>query len=166
MSYKKLHTPLQPQQAAVIPYRLRCGAIEALLITTRSKGRWIVPKGWIEKHLGSPVSAEKEALEEAGVRGQVSSTALGCYRHGSSDGDPIVEVFLMRVECELRSWPDQAERTRQWVPLEEAYDYVEEEGLKSLLDEAAVLMRLALADAVPAASGAAHPALPDPADEQ
>lgn len=160
MTYKKLHTPIQPAQSAVIPYRIRNTRPEVLLITTRNKGKWIVPKGWIEEDLTSHASAEKEALEEAGVQGEVSAVSLGCYRHGGSDDDPIVEVFLMRVERELRSWPEQEERTRRWVSLEEAYEHVEEQGLQSILDEAATLMHLALPEAAPDASAAPHPALP------
>lgn len=160
MSYKKLHAPIEPGQSAVIPYRVCGGEIEVLLITTRNKGKWIVPKGDIETHLDSHVSAEKEALEEAGVRGEVSPISLGCYRHGSSEGDPVVEVFLMRVEHELNSWQEQAERTRQWVPLAEAYEHVEEEGLKSILDEASTLMRFASNEAAPEAGGS-HPAIPE-----
>lgn len=146
MSYKKLHVPVAPDQSAAIPYRVRDGEIEVLLITTRKQGKWIIPKGWIERHLGSHTSAEREAHEEAGVRGTISSTSLGCYRHGGTDGDPIVEVFLMRVDREAKTWPEQDERERRWVSLDEAYLHVEEEGLKSILDEAATIMRLGLQD--------------------
>ena len=165
MTYKKLHTPLKPDQSATIPYRTRDGKIEVLLITTRKQGKWIVPKGWIESHLESHASAEKEALEEAGVRGNVSSVSLGCYRHGGSKDDPIVEVFLMRVESEKSSWPEQDERERQWVSLDEAYEHVEEEGLKSILDDAADVMRLGL-QTQPSGEEATHPALPDSESEQ
>lgn len=161
MSYKKLHALIAPEQSAVIPYRIREGEIQVLLVTTRSSGKWIIPKGWIEQDLSAHRSAEKEALEEAGVKGRISSASLGCYRHGGSGEDPIVEVFLMRVERELRSWPEQTERARRWVSLEEAYKHVEEEGLKSILDEAAALMRLALTDVDSSANGAIHPALPE-----
>lgn len=165
MSYKKLYTPLKPAQSAVIPYRIHDGRIEVLLITTRNKGRWIVPKGWIEGNLGSHVSAKKEALEEAGVKGKISPVSLGCYRHGSAKKDPIVEVFLMRVKRELESWPEKTQRTRRWVPLEEAYEHVEEAGLKSILDEAAALMRLSLPGATNGMEQTPHPALPDHQDD-
>lgn len=166
MTYKKLHVPIEPEQAAVIPYRTRNGAIEVLLITTRNRGRWIIPKGWIEEDLASHISAEKEALEEAGVKGNVSPVSLGCYRHGSADGDPVVEVFLMRVDCELKSWREQSERVRRWVSLEEAYEHVEEEGLKSILDEAAIIMRLSMVEADTPLNVAAHPALPERAEDE
>ena len=59
------------KQSAVVPYRLVKNEIEVLLITTR-KGRWIIPKGIIEPELSAAESAAKEALEEAGVKGEVS----------------------------------------------------------------------------------------------
>jgi 8-oxo-dGTP pyrophosphatase MutT (NUDIX family) len=160
MSYKKLHTRVVPDQSAAIPYRIHDAHIEVLLITTRNKGKWIVPKGRIEDDLESHMSAKREALEEAGVKGRVSPVSLGCYRHGTESDAPIVEVFLMRVEDELSSWMEQDERTRRWVPLAEAYHHVEEQGLKSILDEATLLMRQTLSAST--VNGTRHPAIPRP----
>lgn len=166
MSYKKLHVSINPDQSAIIPYRNVDGEVQVLLITTRNKGKWIVPKGGIEKHLDSHESAEQEALEEAGVEGRVSPVSIGCYRHGDSEKDPIVEVFLMRVERELDSWEEDDERTRRWVPLEEVYQHVEEDGLKSILDDAAALIGLARRDDDVVEGSrdparAPHPAIPE-----
>ncbi len=166
MSYKKLHAPISPDQSATVPYRIKDGTIEILLITTRKKGKWIIPKGWIEKRMSPHTSAEKEALEEAGVKGEVSPVSLGCYRHGSSDDDPIVEVFLMRVDREQRTWPEQDERERQWVSLDEAYEHVDEEGLKSILDDAAAVMRLGLEHDEDGGGDAGHPAIPESSDRE
>ena len=165
MTFKKLHVSLKPDQSAIIPYRIVEGEIQVLLITTRNKGKWIVPKGGIEKHLDSHESAEQEALEEAGVEGRVSPVSIGCYRHGDADKDPIVEVFLMRVERELDTWDEDEERTRRWVGLDEAYQHVDEDGLKSILDDAAVLIGLARRDESMREGsrdpdGAPHPAIP------
>lgn len=163
MSYKKLYVPLKPEQSAVIPYRVREGQVEVLLITTRNRGRWILPKGWIESDLASHLSAKKEALEEAGVKGYVSATSLGCYRHGGGKKSPVVEVFLMEVHRELDAWPEQEERDRRWVSLDEAYRHVDEPGLRPILDEAAAIMRLAAAADDEAALHPAVPAPPQPA---
>lgn len=162
MTYRKLHAAIEPEQSAVIPYRERDGRIEVLLVTTRKKGKWIVPKGWIEEDLAAHESAAKEAREEAGVRGRVSSVSLGCYQHGDGDGDPIVEVFLMRVERQEREWPEQEDRERRWVSLEDAYRHVEEEGLKSILDEASQLIGVGPAGGGESNEVGAHPAVPVP----
>lgn len=165
MSFKKLHVSLTPDQSAIIPYRIEDGEVQVLLITTRNKGKWIVPKGGLEKELDSHESAEQEAFEEAGVVGRVSPVSIGCYRHGDSDKDPIVEVFLMRVERELDEWDEDGERTRRWVTLDEAYQHVVEHGLKSILDDAAALIGLARRDESMREGsrdpdGAPHPAIP------
>ncbi len=161
MSYKKLYTPIEPDQSATIPFRIHDGKVEVLLITTRKKGKWIIPKGNIERDLSAPGSAEKEALEEAGVRGEVGRVSLGCYRHGNSNKDPIVEVFLMRVDREQPTWPEDDERERRWVSLEEAYEHVDEEGLKSILDDAAAIMRLILESNGAESEETRHPAVPE-----
>ena len=161
MTYKKLHTTITADQSATIPYRIRDGAIEVLLITTRKQGKWIIPKGNIAGDLSPHMSARKEAHEEAGVMGTVGSVSLGCYRHGASESDPIVEVFLMRVEREDQVWPEKEERERQWVSLEQAYRHVDEDGLKSILDDAAAIMRAALADPSAPTGTPVHPAFPD-----
>ena len=45
-------------QVAALPWRLREGTVEIMLITSRDSGRWVLPKGWPEA---------REALCEASV---------------------------------------------------------------------------------------------------
>jgi 8-oxo-dGTP pyrophosphatase MutT (NUDIX family) len=59
------------KQFAALPYRIRDNDVEILLITTRKKRRWSVPKGWPIKHSTPQQTAAIEAYEEAGVRGAV-----------------------------------------------------------------------------------------------
>jgi 8-oxo-dGTP pyrophosphatase MutT (NUDIX family) len=60
-------------QHAALPYRVRNGVLEILLITTRRTHRWIVPKGWpIDGHPPHDRAAF-EALEEAGISGEISN---------------------------------------------------------------------------------------------
>lgn len=164
MTYRKLHTPISPDQTAVIPYHIRNGEIEVLLITTRKKGKWIVPKGSLEEELSAYEQAEVEAHEEAGVVGEVAPVSLGCYRHGGSKKSPIVEVFLMRVEQQLDAWPEDDERERRWVSLDEAYRHVDEEGLSSILDEARALIQQSLVREIDGVQAQIHPALPEGED--
>jgi 8-oxo-dGTP pyrophosphatase MutT (NUDIX family) len=60
------------RQSGAVPFRVRDGTIEVLLITSLTSGRWIIPKGIIEPQLSSAASAAQEAFEEAGVRGELS----------------------------------------------------------------------------------------------
>ena len=93
------------RQSAVIPYRFNGqGKLRLLLITSRKRKRWIIPKGVIEPDLSSRKSAAKEALEEAGILGSVSDDMLGTYEYAKWGGVCHVEVFGMRVERILEEW--------------------------------------------------------------
>ncbi len=125
-------TELSFKQSAVVPYRLVKGEIEILLITTR-KGRWIIPKGIIEPGLSAAESAAKEALEEAGVVGQVDENELGKYSYEKWGGICQVRVFLLRVTKLLDTWEEQYFRQRKWLPLKEAIAEVDDEALQKIL---------------------------------
>ena len=118
-------------QSAVIPFRRR-GGLEILMITSRKKKRWVLPKGIVEPGLSPPDSAAKEALEEAGIEGAVSPGAIGTYRYDKWGGTCTVDVFTMEVETVHDSWLEDF-RDRQWVSLEEAVARVDEEELKRIL---------------------------------
>jgi 8-oxo-dGTP pyrophosphatase MutT (NUDIX family) len=63
-----------------LPYRLNeSGEVEVLLLTSRTRRRWIIPKGWPIKRLKPAKSAAREAFEESGVRGIVGSKPLGRF---------------------------------------------------------------------------------------
>ncbi len=124
----------QKTQAGVLPVRHRNGQIEVLLITSRTVGRWILPKGNVKRHQSPIEAARHEAYEEAGVRGPIDPEPLGCYLHGRPGDQRWVEVYLMRVDEELDHWPEQHERTRRWMSLKEARQVVYEDGLRTLLD--------------------------------
>lgn len=155
---RKLFVPLEPDRAGVVPYRIRDGEFEVLLITSKKKRRWIVPKGKIEDDLGLRGTAEKEAFEEAGVRGRLGEEPIGCYRHGSSKKSQIVELYLMRVEKESGSWPEEDEREREWLPVAEARERVAFESLGAILEEGRRL--LSLSERLDPQRDGTHPALP------
>lgn len=119
-------------QSAVIPYRLRDGKAEFLLITSRKRKRWVVPKGVCEPEMSAAASAAKEAMEEAGVLGHVSAESVGRYEYRKWGGTCGVEVFTLRVDEILDNWPEQF-RDREWMTPEEAASRVEEKELGRLL---------------------------------
>jgi len=124
-----------PVQSGVIPFRRTARGLEILLITSNTRKRWIIPKGNVEAHLGRLESARREAYEEAGVKGHIQRLAFGTYRHSSSTGPTIVEVYLMEVEQMLDVWPEQHVRVREWMTLRSAHDRILEKGLKGLVRE-------------------------------
>ncbi len=120
------------QQSAVIPIRWRNGALEVLMITSRRKKRWVIPKGVKEPELSAADSAAKEALEEAGILGKVSTQPLGSYRYEKWGGTCEVQVFAMAVDTVLTDW-EESYRDRQWLSLDEARQRVREKELKAIL---------------------------------
>lgn len=140
---------LPPDQVGAVPCRFRDGRLEILLVTSRTRGRWIVPKGNIEPGATRTETASAEAFEEGGVRGTVLPVPLGRYRHGRRA--PLVEVYLLHVEAEAEQWAESHERVREWVPASAAVDRIDVPALRPVLRRAAaVFARLATDEPSPA----------------
>ena len=120
------------RQSAVIPYRIRRGKVEVLLITSRKRKRWILPKGICEPDLSPAESAAKEALEEAGVEGRTSESIVATYEYQKWGGTCTVQVFAMRVEIVHEEWLE-SHRLRAWLSPTEAAERVDETALGVLL---------------------------------
>jgi 8-oxo-dGTP pyrophosphatase MutT (NUDIX family) len=104
-------------QSAILPYRMRGGDLEVLIITSRKGSRWVLPKGIVEPGMTAAASAAKEAMEEAGVEGRIVAQSLGNYRYRKWGGTCEVEVFPMEVTTQRKKWPESTFRRREWVCL-------------------------------------------------
>ncbi len=126
-------------QSSVIPYRMRNGKPEFLVILSSQKKHFVVPKGIKDPGLSPQDSAAKEAWEEAGVEGRVLDTALGCYRYEKWGSICTVDVYAMEVTAVVpeHEW-QESHRGREWVSPEEA--------VKRLKQKALAPMVLALAE--------------------
>lgn len=130
------------EQVAALPYRVIDAADPSstwiLLVTSRQTGRWVVPKGNLMLGKARHEAAAIEAIEEAGVRGRISPLPLGefCYRKMLAGGDFLlaqVELFPLRVEKEMPSWPEMHQRERRWFTAAEAAIVVDEADLSELI---------------------------------
>jgi len=119
-------------QSAVLPYRILEGRVEILLVSSRRKKRWVLPKGVVEPGLSAVDSAVKEAWEEAGLEGLAASHTVGTYRYEKWGGVCTVQVFPLQVERLSESWPEST-RDRRWFAPEEAARRVHEPELKRLM---------------------------------
>ncbi|MBW9051071.1 NUDIX hydrolase [Rhizobium mesosinicum] len=122
-------------QAAAICLRTSgSGTPEALLITSRETGRWIIPKGHIRKREQTFICAEREAYEEAGVQGKITRAPLGHYTY-VKDREKLlsVAVHVLRVETEVYWFAERNERSKVWLHPKNAALMVEEPELKTLL---------------------------------
>jgi 8-oxo-dGTP pyrophosphatase MutT (NUDIX family) len=135
---------MQPaRQIAALPVRLGGdGALQVLLITSRGRRRWVIPKGWPWPGCAEPDAAAGEAWEEAGITGTLGSGPIGAYTYSKRRvHKPIsvqVSVFLLIVSHEHPQWPEQRQRRRAWFAQEEAARVVEERELGALIGSLAV----------------------------
>lgn len=121
------------RQSAAIPFRIGPDGLLVLLITSRGRKRWIVPKGVVEPELSPAESAQAEAYEEAGVRGGIVGEPLGSYSYKKWGGTCTVEVFALEVSEEFTDWPEGGERTRRWLPLREAAKLADDKPVGALI---------------------------------
>lgn len=120
-------------QSAAIPFRFDKGKLEVLLITSRSKKNWIIPKGIIEIGLSPQQSAVKEALEEAGVSGNLIDKLFDEYTYEKWGGKCRVKVYLLQVEKVHRNWDEKNIRLRKWFPVKKAIKKINKKELVEIL---------------------------------
>jgi len=121
------------QQSGVIPFRVRNGKVEVLLITNRRQQHWRIPKGGIKTAMAPPDSAALEAWEEAGVKGEVDANNSGTYEYQKRGNTYQVKVFLLPVETVLKDWPEASQRKRQWLDVTKAVKRVKSAALKRII---------------------------------
>jgi len=116
--------PGATRQAGAIPYTVVKGQVVFLLVTSRGTGRWIFPKGDLMEGLEPWEAAAQEALEEAGVEGEVDPHPVGRYRTMKSltlrRQIVDVEMYPLRVTRQHDDWIEKQARRRHWVILPEA----------------------------------------------
>lgn len=125
-------------QFAALCYRMRNGRAEVLLVTSRRSGRWIVPKGWPMGGMTPSASAEREAWEEAGVRGRGEDFCMGLFSYlklvdDGPDLPCVAMVYPVRVKTLARNFPERGQRKRKWFVPKKAADRVAEPELARIL---------------------------------
>jgi 8-oxo-dGTP pyrophosphatase MutT (NUDIX family) len=122
------------KQYAALPFRIQKSETQILLITTRQKGKWSVPKGWPMKNRTPPIAAAIEAFEEAGIVGKVGRKKIGKFTHRKNLGAKTfkcdVDVYPLTVQGKLNKWPEKNERKRRWFSKEVAAELVKPKGLR------------------------------------
>lgn len=131
------------QQVGALPYVWVAENVEILLITTRKRKHWVIPKGWPVKKLSLADAAAREAKQEAGVIGRIQSDAIGRYGYdkraaGSYTVPCQVLVYPLNVTEQRLKWRERKQRARKWCALSEAADIVHESDLARLLGEIAM----------------------------
>jgi 8-oxo-dGTP pyrophosphatase MutT (NUDIX family) len=134
-----MRRPLRQQYAALC-YRVPKGATapEVLLLTSRDTGRWVIPKGWPMDGKKAHAVAEREAYEEAGVKGDVDHESFGHFDYQKKLRSGLVvtcrvQVHLLKTSKMCGNFPEKEERNLEWVSPSEAAVRVNEPELKLLM---------------------------------
>src|SRR5918993_295893 len=107
------------------------GSLKVMLVTTRGRKRWMIPKGWPIRGLEPHESAAREAFEEAGLVGNVHPEAVGSFQYLKRLGPGrqvrcTVEVFPLHVDHQRSHWLEKDERETRWVSVKKAASLVSE----------------------------------------
>lgn len=139
--------------AGCIPYKYRNSddggdasskikAVEVLMINSQSGPGLLFPKGGWENDETVEEAATREAIEEAGVKGDLMGI-LGYYDFKSKthqdefspEGLCRAAVFALFVKEELKSWPEQSTRRRIWLTIPEAVESCRHAWMREALIE-------------------------------
>jgi ADP-ribose pyrophosphatase YjhB (NUDIX family) len=126
-------------QIAALPFKItEDGNVLVMLVTSRETRRPTLPKGWRMKGKSDRQAAAIEARQEAGVKGRMLKQSPGSYRYWKRLSRAFVRVevavYLLAVEEEEKRWKEKIERSRAWLPLEDAALLVDEPELGTLLE--------------------------------
>jgi 8-oxo-dGTP pyrophosphatase MutT (NUDIX family) len=114
-----------PFQVAAVCYRRKGLTAEFLLVNTNGGSKWTFPKGDPEAGMSHSQAAEREAWEEAGVRGSIEPRHFHLYLHskGVFWKPPGVQEFVVKaflLEVEQFGRPPEEMRNPTWFAAEEA----------------------------------------------
>src|SRR3954470_6322639 len=126
-------------QYAALPYRpTGSSGTEVMLVTSRGRQRWIIPKGWPHSGKAPCDTAAREAFEEAGVLGAVERRSVGSFRYKKrlKKGRVAVcdvHVFPLNVARQRQRWPEKNQREIKWVSVKEAVGVVRNRRLREII---------------------------------
>jgi 8-oxo-dGTP pyrophosphatase MutT (NUDIX family) len=126
------------QVAALCWRRTAKGRLRVLLITSRETRRWVIPKGWPMRNRTNAEAAEREAFEEAGVKGAAREHCIGLFTYekvlGRGQSVPVVvQVYPLEAKSLLKNYPEIGQRKSAWFSRKKAARKVREPDLKALI---------------------------------
>lgn len=116
-------------QCISIPYRIvNNSQVEIFMITSRKRGDYMFPGGGWEKHETREQCVEREAFEEAGIRGIAHNELVSDQLYISDKGNKSrLWGYLIEVKQVLDEWPESDQgRRRKWMTINEAEIALEE----------------------------------------
>ena len=130
--------PPVAQQVAALCWRRAGDGHEVLLVTTRGRGQWMLPKGWPKESKPDAEMAAVEAYEEAGVRGALDPAPVGSFHYEKRIGAGTVmeceaTVYALEVSEQVAKFPEAGQREIGWFSPHEAAAKVDCPELSTLL---------------------------------
>lgn len=122
-------------QSAVLPFIKDGQTYKVVLVTTRKKKKWTIPKGIVEPDLDPVDSARKEAEEEAGIGGYIEPVVFDTFQYDKWGGTCHVKVYLMEVHEVLKEWPESDFREREFFTPENAARVIGRQEIKPVLQK-------------------------------
>jgi phosphohistidine phosphatase len=85
--------------------------------------------------MSSLQSAAKEAMEEAGVLGNIENKVLGMYQHHKWGGVCDITIYPLQVEqcLDEAAW-ESNKRMRRWVFIDDVSDYIENDDIIDIVN--------------------------------
>ncbi|KAL8142993.1 hypothetical protein V2J09_016025 [Rumex salicifolius] len=116
--------------------------VEVLMITSASGPGLLFPKGGWEDDESVQQAAVREAMEEAGVKGDLMAS-LGVYDFKSRtlqdefcpEGLCKAEMFALFVQEEMQTWPEHSTRKRSWLTIPEALGCCRHPWMRKALED-------------------------------
>ncbi len=111
-------------RVGIIPFDFKDDAVAILFVTSRSRGRWILPKGKMRQNESQYEACHREGFEEAGVKGVLlsdfpSTVIIGKQGWAGLQRVPVTYYPLL-VQQQFDAWPEQPNRQRHWALIEDA----------------------------------------------
>lgn len=107
--------------------------LKIVLVTSKTNGYWIFPKGNLVKKKNKYQSAAQEAFEEAGVRGTINEDISYKIEFQDFETRHQITLFPMRVKTLLDQWPEMNDRKRKVVSVSKAMELITLDDLRSCL---------------------------------
>lgn len=107
-----------------IPFNIRGKQIAILFITSQTHGRWVFPKGTLEKGENHEGGVKREAYEEAGIKGDVLNNFPITIPITKKTNDGLMKIpvtyYPLLVSEQLEEWPEREKRQRHWSLVSDA----------------------------------------------
>ncbi len=129
------YPPMKIRKAGAICWKPNRGRVQFLLLCTKGKNRWSVPKGNVERGRSTAWTAENETAEETGVLGHLEPEALLEFirpKGAKSRTEEEWSLFMMRyLKVNKRVIKGEAHDHR-WFSYDEAREHLSADAPKSL----------------------------------